>query len=87
MTEAEFDAAFWLVEDDVIGAIKFGISNIRTFHEEQKPEAMWLKEIARAHSPVTASRRSSPSRSTCRAERVSPSVDDDLGSGRGCRCA
>src|SRR6478609_7979229 len=45
VTEAEFDAAFKLVEDDVIEAIKFGISNIRTFHEEQKPEAMWLKEI------------------------------------------
>ncbi len=45
VTEAEFDAAFKLVEDDVIEAIKFGISNIRTFHDEQKPEAMWLKEI------------------------------------------
>jgi histidinol dehydrogenase len=44
-TEAEFDAAFDKVEKDVIDAIKFGIDNIRRFHEEQKPEAMWLKEM------------------------------------------
>lgn len=44
-TQAEFDAAFDLVESDVIEAIQFGIENIRNFHEEQKPEAMWLKEI------------------------------------------
>ncbi|ASS58238.1 histidinol dehydrogenase [Rhizobium leguminosarum bv. trifolii] len=44
-TEAEFDAAFKLVSEDVIEAITFGIENIRNFHEEQKPEAMWLKEI------------------------------------------
>lgn len=44
-TEAEFDAAFKLVSEDVIEAITFGIENIRHFHEEQKPEAMWLKEI------------------------------------------
>lgn len=45
VTETEFDAAFKLVDEDVIEAIKFGIENIRIFHEEQKPEAMWLKEI------------------------------------------
>lgn len=44
-TEAEFDAAFDLVDKEVIGAIRFGIDNIRHFHEEQKPEAMWLKEM------------------------------------------
>lgn len=44
-TEAEFDAAFDLVETDVIEAIQFGIDNIRKFHEEQKPEAMWMKEM------------------------------------------
>ncbi|MDZ5697916.1 histidinol dehydrogenase [Chelativorans sp. M5D2P16] len=44
-TEAEFDAAFDQVEDSVVEAIKFGIDNIRRFHEEQKPEAMWLKEM------------------------------------------
>ncbi|MDQ0456846.1 histidinol dehydrogenase [Rhizobium paknamense] len=45
VTEAEFDEAFTLVGADVIEAITFGIDNIRHFHEEQKPEAMWLKEI------------------------------------------
>ncbi len=45
VTEAEFDEAFKLVSEDVIEAITFGIENIRYFHEEQKPEAMWLKEV------------------------------------------
>ena len=45
VTEAEFDEAFKLVDESVIESIQFGIGNIRTFHEEQKPEAMWLKEI------------------------------------------
>lgn len=45
VTEAEFDAAFRLVGANVIESIQFGIDNIRHFHEEQKPEAMWLKEI------------------------------------------
>ncbi|GLS39771.1 histidinol dehydrogenase [Mesorhizobium tianshanense] len=41
----EFDAAFGMVDEDVVAAIRFGIDNIRHFHEEQKPEAMWLKEM------------------------------------------
>ncbi|RYH06187.1 histidinol dehydrogenase [Tropicimonas sp. IMCC6043] len=44
-TEADFDEAFALVENEVIEAIRFGIDNIRSFHEEQAPEPMWLKEI------------------------------------------
>lgn len=44
-SEAEFDAAFDLVETEVVEAIQFGIDNIRKFHEEQKPEAMWMKEM------------------------------------------
>jgi histidinol dehydrogenase len=44
-TPAEFDAAFSKVDKEVIEAIRFGIDNIRRFHEEQKPEAMWLKEM------------------------------------------
>ena len=39
-TEAEFDAAFKAVEPEVVEAIRYGIDNIRRFHEEQKPEAM-----------------------------------------------
>jgi len=44
-TEAEFDAAFDMVDRETREAIAFGIANIRKFHEEQKPEPMWLKEI------------------------------------------
>ncbi|MFV0333931.1 MAG: histidinol dehydrogenase [Tropicimonas sp.] len=44
-TEADFDAAFDAVAPEVIEAIRFGIGNIRAFHEEQAPEPMWLKEI------------------------------------------
>lgn len=45
VTEAEFDAAFGQVDAAVIEAIRFGIENIRSFHEEQRPEPMFLKEI------------------------------------------
>ncbi|MEC8284447.1 MAG: histidinol dehydrogenase, partial [SAR324 cluster bacterium] len=45
VSEAEFAAAFEEVEEIVIEAIRYGITNIRTFHEEQKPETMWMKEI------------------------------------------
>jgi histidinol dehydrogenase len=44
-SEAEFEAAFKAVDNDVIEAIRYGIKNIKYFHEEQKPKAMWLKEI------------------------------------------
>ncbi|PJE31614.1 Histidinol dehydrogenase [Pseudooceanicola marinus] len=44
--ESEFDEAFDLVEPEVIEAIRKGIRNIRTFHEEQAPEPMWLKEVS-----------------------------------------
>lgn len=45
VSPAEFDAAFKAVDNKVIDAIQFGIDNIRSFHEEQKPETMWMKEI------------------------------------------
>jgi len=44
-SEAEFDEAFGLVDQKVIDAIRFGTENIRSFHEEQRPQPMWLKEI------------------------------------------
>ncbi|WP_226629135.1 histidinol dehydrogenase [Alloyangia pacifica] len=43
--QSEFDEAFDLVDPEVIEAIRAGIANIRSFHEEQAPEPMWLKEI------------------------------------------
>lgn len=45
VTPAEFDAAFDAVEPEVIAAITYAVENIRRFHEEQRPEPMWLKEI------------------------------------------
>ncbi len=44
-TEREFDEAFGKVAPDVVDAIRFAIGNIRAFHEEQRPEPMWMKEI------------------------------------------
>ena len=45
VSQAEFDGAFKSVAPEVIEAIRYGIDNIKTFHEVQKPEPMWLKEI------------------------------------------
>ena len=45
VSETEFAIAFEEVEEAVIEAIRYGITNIRIFHEEQKPETMWMKEI------------------------------------------
>lgn len=44
-TQSEFDEAFDKVDSEVIEAIRYGIANIRSFHEEQTPAPMWLKEI------------------------------------------
>jgi histidinol dehydrogenase len=44
VTEAEFNAAFAEVDREVVEAIEFAIANIRTFHDEQRPEPMWMKE-------------------------------------------
>src|SRR5262249_40611422 len=42
---AEFDAAFRRIDPAVHAAIEVAIGNIRRFHQAQKPEEMWLKEI------------------------------------------
>lgn len=44
-TPADFDAAFAELEPEVTAAIEFAAANIRRFHEDQKPEEMWLHEI------------------------------------------
>jgi histidinol dehydrogenase len=44
-TKAEFEAAFEAVESEVIAAIEYAVDGIRRFHEAQKPEEMWMKEI------------------------------------------
>jgi histidinol dehydrogenase len=42
---SEFDAAARRIDPAVRAAIEHAIGNIRRFHEAQKPEEMWLKEI------------------------------------------
>jgi histidinol dehydrogenase len=44
-TPADFDEAFASLEPEVTAAIEFAVDNIRRFHEAQKPEEMWMKEI------------------------------------------
>ena len=44
-TEQEFEDAFKAVSPDVVESIAFAIENIRTFHKEQAPEPMWMKEV------------------------------------------
>ena len=56
-TPAEFERAFAELEPAVHDAIAFAIENIRAFHEAQKPQAMWLKEI---RPGVFAGERSGP---------------------------
>lgn len=43
---ADFKAARKAVSQDVIRAIEAAASNIRRFHAEQMPEAMWFTEVA-----------------------------------------
>ena len=46
VSEAETDAAFRALDPAVREAIEFAVKAIRTFHEEQLPEPMWLKETS-----------------------------------------
>lgn len=45
-TKADFDAAEKSLMPDVREALEFAAKNIRKFHEDQKPEEMWLHEIS-----------------------------------------
>lgn len=44
-SEDEFDAAFAMLDPDLTETIRYAIANIRSFHEEQRPDPMSLKEI------------------------------------------
>src|SRR4051812_2354240 len=44
-TNAEFDAAEKSLDPGVRAAMEFAAGSIRRFHEDQKPEEMWLHEI------------------------------------------
>jgi histidinol dehydrogenase len=45
-TQADFAAAEKSLAPDVREALEFAAKNIRKFHEDQKPEEMWLHEIS-----------------------------------------
>src|ERR1700754_2697010 len=42
---SDFDDALVRLDQDVLKALEFAIDNIRRFHQDQKPEEMWLHEI------------------------------------------
>jgi histidinol dehydrogenase len=42
---SDFDDALVRLDQDVLKALEFAIENIRRFHQDQKPEEMWLHEI------------------------------------------
>ncbi|MCR4266114.1 histidinol dehydrogenase [Nitratireductor sp. ZSWI3] len=44
-TEADFDAAFKSLDKKMIETLEFCADNIRRFHEAQRPQEMWMKEI------------------------------------------
>ena len=44
-TEADFDAAEKALSPEVRAAMEFAAHSIKKFHEDQKPEEMWLHEI------------------------------------------
>lgn len=41
----EFEAAFANLDPELIDTIKYSVENVRAFHEAQKPEEMWMKEM------------------------------------------
>lgn len=45
VTAPEFDRAAKLVDQELRAALEYAVTNIRRFHELQKPETLWLEEI------------------------------------------
>lgn len=43
--DTEFETAFERLDPQVVESIRFAVENVRAFHEAQKPEDMWMKEI------------------------------------------
>ena len=44
-TPPDFDAAFEALDPQLVETLRYAADNIRRFHEAQKPDEMWLKEI------------------------------------------
>lgn len=45
VTAEEFEHAFAELSDEVTESIRFAVDNIRTFHQRQMPEPMWMHEV------------------------------------------
>lgn len=57
VSDAEFEAAFKMVSNDVVESIQYAAQNITSFHRSQLPEESWFKEI---RSGVFAGEKYSP---------------------------
>lgn len=44
-TEEEFEQAFARMDPEIIETLRMSVANVRAFHEAQKPEEMWFKEM------------------------------------------
>jgi histidinol dehydrogenase len=44
-SENDFDEAFSSLDTDLIKTLEYAADNIRRFHEAQRPQEMWMKEI------------------------------------------
>src|SRR5215813_13730324 len=44
-TPSDFDNALVKLDQEVLKALEFAVESIRKFHQDQKPEEMWLHEI------------------------------------------
>ena len=44
-TPQDFDNALMRLDQEVLKALEFAVESIRKFHQDQKPEEMWLHEI------------------------------------------
>ncbi|HEY4162647.1 MAG TPA: histidinol dehydrogenase, partial [Dongiaceae bacterium] len=44
-TPSDFDSALVTLDPNVLKALEFATDSIRKFHQDQKPEEMWLHEI------------------------------------------
>lgn len=62
VTQAEIDEAYNRIDDTSKEAITYAYHNIRTFHEKQKPEEMWMTEVDKG---ILAGEKTTPIESVC----------------------
>ncbi len=62
VTKEEIDEAFNRIDATSKEAITYAYNNIRTFHEKQKPEEMWMTEVDKG---ILAGEKTTPIESVC----------------------